>query len=299
MFMVGALLRFGSVAAWVFHIIACMGDLDLAFYWNAMMGFVCCAFLVFCFRKVAEIYSVQNYSIKGMSSSGCLGCDNKPKLSSTLHDPFKGQNNNAWKTSKGSLSEDFWTTSTVEMENSAPQSHGSISSTSTLIQLQDAYGAGSSSKPSEFVNHGLILWNQTRQKWIGNKKPENRADELLEPRLSNDRGAPKLNLYHRYISMRHRFLLGPSHPRILMYFWLVCKLSSPCENVSLYLPWRRQPFSHEGTSINWNATYDSLLSSNKPFRQPIPLGEMVDFLVDIWELTEKSKSRWWQLWVEN
>ncbi|KAK4413933.1 hypothetical protein Salat_2806100 [Sesamum alatum] len=173
MFMVGALLRFGSVAAWVFHIIACMG--------------------------------------------GCLGCDNKSKLSSTLHEPFKGQNNNPWKTSKGSLSEDFWTTSTVEMENSALQSHGSISSTSTLMHVQDAHGAGCSSKPSEFINHGLILWNQTRQKWIGNKKPENRADELLEPRLS------------------------------------------------------------------WNATYDSLLSSNKPFRQPIPLGEMVDFLVDIWE----------------
>ncbi|XP_022948687.1 uncharacterized protein LOC111452284 isoform X1 [Cucurbita moschata] len=34
---------------------------------------------------------------------------------------------------------------------------------------------------------------------------------------------------------------------------------------------------------SWNATYDSLLGSNKPFPQPIPLGEMVDFLVDIWE----------------
>ncbi|XP_022948689.1 uncharacterized protein LOC111452284 isoform X2 [Cucurbita moschata] len=35
--------------------------------------------------------------------------------------------------------------------------------------------------------------------------------------------------------------------------------------------------------LSWNATYDSLLGSNKPFPQPIPLGEMVDFLVDIWE----------------
>ncbi|KAK1576127.1 hypothetical protein Q3G72_004175 [Acer saccharum] len=33
----------------------------------------------------------------------------------------------------------------------------------------------------------------------------------------------------------------------------------------------------------WNATYDSLLGSNKPFPQPIPLPEMVDFLVDVWE----------------
>ena len=35
--------------------------------------------------------------------------------------------------------------------------------------------------------------------------------------------------------------------------------------------------------LSWNAAYESLLGSNKPFTQPIPLHEMVDFLVDIWE----------------
>ncbi|KAF1865765.1 hypothetical protein Lal_00021765 [Lupinus albus] len=35
--------------------------------------------------------------------------------------------------------------------------------------------------------------------------------------------------------------------------------------------------------LSWNATYEGLLGNNKPFRQPIPLSEMVDFLVDIWE----------------
>nr|CAB3504422.1 unnamed protein product [Digitaria exilis] len=35
--------------------------------------------------------------------------------------------------------------------------------------------------------------------------------------------------------------------------------------------------------LSWNAAYESLLGSNKPFAQPIPLHEMVDFLVDIWE----------------
>ncbi|KAL3824227.1 hypothetical protein ACJIZ3_020256 [Penstemon smallii] len=37
---------------------------------------------------------------------------------------------------------------------------------------------------------------------------------------------------------------------------------------------------------NWNdnnMTYDRLLCSKKPFRKPIPLSEMVVFLVDIWE----------------
>ncbi|KAK6127994.1 hypothetical protein DH2020_038255 [Rehmannia glutinosa] len=150
-------------------------------------------------------------------SSGCLGCDTRPKLISSLNEPLKGQNNHAWKTSKSTVSEDFWTTSTCEMDSNALQSCGSISSTSTLTQVHDALGAGCSNKPSEFVNHGLILWNQSRKKWIGNKKHEYRSQQLREPRLS------------------------------------------------------------------WDATYESLLSSNKPFRKPIPLGEMVDFLVDIWE----------------
>ncbi|KAE8696121.1 hypothetical protein F3Y22_tig00110676pilonHSYRG00080 [Hibiscus syriacus] len=35
--------------------------------------------------------------------------------------------------------------------------------------------------------------------------------------------------------------------------------------------------------ICWNATYESLLGSNKSFPQPIPLSEMIDFLVDVWE----------------
>ncbi|XP_057478063.1 uncharacterized protein LOC130765620 isoform X1 [Actinidia eriantha] len=32
-----------------------------------------------------------------------------------------------------------------------------------------------------------------------------------------------------------------------------------------------------------DATYESLIGTNKPFPQPIPLPEMVDFLVDVWE----------------
>ncbi|KAK9283355.1 hypothetical protein L1049_011597 [Liquidambar formosana] len=33
---------------------------------------------------------------------------------------------------------------------------------------------------------------------------------------------------------------------------------------------------------SWSTTYDELLSNNEPFPEPIPLPEMVDFLVDIW-----------------
>ncbi|MBA0691070.1 hypothetical protein Goari_008718 [Gossypium aridum] len=168
------------------------------------------------------------------------------------------------------------------MDNSAVQSQGSISSISTSHQTLDPNGnAASANGPSEFVNHGkfsvlkflwlvvrklrvtlvgvgliyltsgyclsgiwivrfrpllalnkimlrfsnllllldagLILWNQTRQRWVGNKKSENQPQQALEPKL------------------------------------------------------------------NWNATYESLLGSNKLFPQPIPLSEMIDFLVDVWE----------------
>ncbi|CAL5082935.1 unnamed protein product [Urochloa decumbens] len=34
--------------------------------------------------------------------------------------------------------------------------------------------------------------------------------------------------------------------------------------------------------ISWSTTYDDLLSTSAHFPQPIPLSEMVDFLVDIW-----------------
>jgi len=34
--------------------------------------------------------------------------------------------------------------------------------------------------------------------------------------------------------------------------------------------------------ISWCTTYDDLLSTGQRFTQPIPLSEMVDFLVDIW-----------------
>ncbi|KAA8541912.1 hypothetical protein F0562_023064 [Nyssa sinensis] len=148
-------------------------------------------------------------------SSGCLGRNTKPKLISSIDEPLKRKRPQGQIVSKAFISEDFWTTSTCEMDNSAVQSRGSISSISTTTI--DPHGASSGNIPSEFVNHGLLLWNQTRQQWVGNKRPESGAQQLREPKLS------------------------------------------------------------------WNATYDSLLGSNKPFAQRVPLSEMVDFLVDIWE----------------
>ncbi|KAI3870391.1 hypothetical protein MKW92_045262 [Papaver armeniacum] len=132
---------------------------------------------------------------------GCLGCCTKPAPIIAVDEPSKGLRIQG-----------------RTMDNSAIQSQRSVSSISTSNQTLDSQsGAGSTSNPPEFVNHGLLLWNQTRQQWIGNRNSGNPTPQVQEPRLS------------------------------------------------------------------WNATYDSLLGTNKLFPQPIPLSEMVDFLVDVWE----------------
>ncbi|OIW05227.1 hypothetical protein TanjilG_21212 [Lupinus angustifolius] len=142
----------------------------------------------------------------------------EPTLDTELVVASKGSIKEVKSVKKPSTSEDFWTTSTHDMDNNAVQSQGSISSTSQTNQpAAPRVSSCKTGTHTEFVNHGLILWNQTRQRWVGNKKQETRTQQLREPKLS------------------------------------------------------------------WNATYESLLGSNKPFRQPIPLSEMVDFLVDIWE----------------
>ncbi|KAK3018899.1 hypothetical protein RJ639_005104 [Escallonia herrerae] len=88
-------------------------------------------------------------------SCGCLGCDTKPKLIASVNEPLKGQKLQTRTVSKPSLLEDFWTTSTCDMDKSAAQSRGSISSISTSNQALDAHGSGNI--PSEFVNHGKLL----------------------------------------------------------------------------------------------------------------------------------------------
>ncbi|KAG6769344.1 hypothetical protein POTOM_024975 [Populus tomentosa] len=73
------------------------------------------------------------------------------------------------------------------------------------------------SSNSEFVNHGLLLWQLNRLQWIGSGTSGNQNQRRRESRLS------------------------------------------------------------------WNATYEGLLGSRNPFPKPIPLSEMVNFLVDVWE----------------
>ncbi|KAD5802955.1 hypothetical protein E3N88_14315 [Mikania micrantha] len=144
---------------------------------------------------------------------GCLGCPKVPFM--TNDNKPTGIAKKESTTNKASVVQDFWSSSTHEMDNSAAQSQLSASSVSmSNPNLDGHYTSGSN--PPEFVNHGLLIWNQTRQQWIGDK------GSVLRKKA-------------------------------------------------------REP------AISWNATYDNLLGSNKPFPKPIPLPEMVNFLVDVWE----------------
>ncbi|PKU62364.1 hypothetical protein MA16_Dca021946 [Dendrobium catenatum] len=74
-----------------------------------------------------------------------------------VDEPSKGLQIQGQSIRKPGLSDDFWSTSTYEMENSGVQSQRSISSISTSTQTLDSHGGtGSTSNPSEFVNHGLF-----------------------------------------------------------------------------------------------------------------------------------------------
>ncbi|XP_042951168.1 uncharacterized protein LOC122283638 isoform X1 [Carya illinoinensis] len=175
--------------------------------------------------------------------SGCLGRFTKPTITTSLDTQSKGVIQGR-KVKKPSISEYFSTTSRWDMDNSAVQSQGSISSISTTNQILDLHGvAGNANTPSEFVNHGLLLWNQTRQRWVGSKRSENRVQQTRELKLR----------FQEIISSQEA-------PRGSTIGWGSCLMNR-----------------------SWNASYESLLGSNKPFPQSIPLVEMVDFLVDIWE----------------
>lgn len=74
-----------------------------------------------------------------------------------MNEPPKGLLNESRTINKPSISEDFWTTSTWDMDNSAVQSQGSMSSISTNQTLDPHGGSGSNTTPSEFVNHGKFF----------------------------------------------------------------------------------------------------------------------------------------------
>ncbi|XP_073132373.1 uncharacterized protein [Henckelia pumila] len=138
----------------------------------------------------------------------CIGCCVK-SLTIIGDERSKGLKIQGQAGNKPAISDDFWSTSTYDLDN------GTFPSQKSLSSISVSSGIGSSSH-SEFVNHGLMLWNQSRLLWVGTQKSQHQG-KVREAVLS------------------------------------------------------------------WNATYEGLLGTSKRFPQPVPLHEMVDFLVDIWD----------------
>ncbi|CAN8265138.1 unnamed protein product [Cochlearia groenlandica] len=146
---------------------------------------------------------------------GCFGCCDKPPFIVAVDEPSKGLKIQGRLVNKPIVSDGFWSTSTCEMDNnSTMQSQRSMSSSISFTTNNN--NTASTSNTTEFINHGLNHWNQTRQQWLSSGTFQTKSK--------------------------------PKEP-----------------------------------TISLNATYESLLGMNKRFCRPIPLPEMVDFLVDVWE----------------
>ena len=123
-----------------------------------------------------------------------MACYREPRPTETpLKDP--PFNPIAQTVNKPSVSEDLWSTSTVDMDNTTfPSQGGSVSSSNQTFDSQSV--ARNSNPPPEFVNQGntfrvysvlgngvyiyevcvagLLLWNQTRERWVGKERAGNR-----------------------------------------------------------------------------------------------------------------------------
>ncbi|CAM8965976.1 unnamed protein product [Rhodiola kirilowii] len=147
---------------------------------------------------------------------GCFGCCSKSTPNTAVDEPTNGFKIKGQTVQKPSMYEDYWwSTSTCDIDISALRSQRSFSSLSASNLMQGS--KGSRSKEFEFINHGLRLWNQSRNQWVGSSKHGSHSQRIREPTLS------------------------------------------------------------------YNATYESLLGTSRPFSRPVPLSEMVEFLVDVWE----------------
>ncbi|CAH2051030.1 unnamed protein product [Thlaspi arvense] len=91
-------------------------------------------------------------------SRGCLGCCPKPPLVIAVDEPSNGLRIPGRMVKKPSILEDFWSTSTYEMDHSASASQRSVPSMSTSNLPPDLHASGgNASNPTEFVNHDVML----------------------------------------------------------------------------------------------------------------------------------------------
>lgn len=159
-------------------------------------------------------------SVRVHGNSGCVGgC---ARISSDAVVERSSRRHSSRRELRGysiSRRECWWATSCDEMDNNFANSRSSQRSTPSISGTghnHDSTISNNNTNGTAFVNHALILWQERRREWVGNRQ-EPRSQEPREPVLS------------------------------------------------------------------WTTTYDDLLTTSRPFPRRIPLTEMVDFLVDVWE----------------
>lgn len=131
---------------------------------------------------------------------GCSACFGTCTESTTVDEPSEKQK---WERSlqqgHSFTEKNYWTSSSNEMEGakSLKSLQGSLSAVSTSSQAIGTLGSDSSTTDVPFLNHGLLLWNQQRRNWVGNRR-------RLRPRQPRD---PVISWASTYEN-----LLGTSHP---------------------------------------------------------------------------------------
>ncbi|XP_054820909.1 uncharacterized protein LOC129319851 isoform X2 [Prosopis cineraria] len=115
----------------------------------------------------------------------CFGCRMKPTPIIAVDEPTKGLRIQGQKVRKPTISDGFWSSSTCDLDNNAVQSQRSITSVSTLNQL---FYHSSELSPTgthpEFVNQGLLLWNESRFQWVGSNRSKKQNKQQQEPQLN-------------------------------------------------------------------------------------------------------------------
>ncbi|KAL1372331.1 hypothetical protein HN51_002494 [Arachis hypogaea] len=116
---------------------------------------------------------------------GCFGCCIKPTPIIAVDEPAKGLRIQGQTVRKPTITDGFWSSSTCDLDNSTIQSQRSISSVSTLNQfLFQTSGTSTSGTNPEFVNQGVLLWNESRLQWIGSGRSKKQSQQDREPRLN-------------------------------------------------------------------------------------------------------------------
>ncbi|KAL4345847.1 hypothetical protein AHAS_Ahas11G0319300 [Arachis hypogaea] len=163
------------ITAWITDLFACMGSLICAMKSPRAAS---CYYKITIKKSVFLTFSLER-------SSGCFGCCIKPTPIIAVDEPAKGLRIQGQTVRKPTITDGFWSSSTCDLDNSTIQSQRSISSVSTLNQiLFQTSGTSTSGTNPEFVNQGVLLWNESRLQWIGSGRSKKQSQQDREPRLN-------------------------------------------------------------------------------------------------------------------